>query len=290
MRGRHIIYLLSLTGWMLPKCSPYSRPRHKPWDGTQEQCERSSSHQGELESCQNCSWDWTLGGFRECGMQWVPEGAPILQADVCPEDQPHSCPTPSSPPRSGRACTSSRRSGRRRAFFLSKALLPVLTSTVPATCSPDGSPEHPGLRIWCSFPGNAVLSACSTSPDPLGLFVYLYCYCSSCEWQHHISEDQPVSFPWIPSPLFPFLADHGLRKEVRQNTKQNKHKQNKNKSLCKHLDFVFLCWTLRRWIYLQPHGYSETAWGCLCSLGGDWKEQHVQGDGTTSEVTHDSSW
>ena len=38
-------------------------------------------------------------------------------------------------------------------------------------------------------------SACSTSPDPLGLFVYLYCYCSFCEWQHHISEDQPVSFP-----------------------------------------------------------------------------------------------
>ena len=75
-------------------------------------------------------------------------------------------------------------------------------------------------------------SACSTSPDPLGIFVYLYCYCSFCEWQHHISEDQPM----FPSPeflpfSFPFLADQGLWKETRQNTKQNKHKQNKNKSL-----------------------------------------------------------
>lgn len=42
------IYNLPLSSLSLVNAAqvfPYSRLRHKPWDGTHEQCERSSSHQ-----------------------------------------------------------------------------------------------------------------------------------------------------------------------------------------------------------------------------------------------------
>ena len=116
-RQKYNLPLLSLAGWVLPMCPIF-----------------------QAETL-NSVWIQKMW----CGYQRLS----VLQVDICSEDQPLPCPTPIQPPKIWRASTSSR-SGR-RAFFLSKALLPVPTPTVPITCSPDGSPEHSGLHIWCSF-------------------------------------------------------------------------------------------------------------------------------------------
>ena len=117
-RQKYNLPLLSLTGWVLPMC-----PHIPGWDT--ELCVDPENVMRVPEVV--CSPGWCLS-----------------RRSATPMSHPIQ------PPKIWRAYTSSR-SGRRRTFFLSKALLPVLIPTVPITCSPDDYPEHSGLHIWCSF-------------------------------------------------------------------------------------------------------------------------------------------
>lgn len=94
---RQTYNLPPLSHWVnAAQVFPYSRLRHKPlgWNSM------SSGREAAVTKLLNLNLVRIAAGTE----LWVDLGnvmryqkVSVLQADVCPEDQPHSCPTPSSP-------------------------------------------------------------------------------------------------------------------------------------------------------------------------------------------------